>query len=154
MLIWVVIYSISARKIMEIANITVTLGKGKQVNAQFKQFTVLTDQSKQVGGEETAPDPFSYFLISLATCAGFFVQRFCQSREIATDGIDLCMSSQWNESDRRVEKVTIAINIPSSFPEKYKTALVRATNECTVKRALMNPPEIAVITNTKVTESA
>ena len=41
---------------------TVTFGSGMKVNAHFKHFTVNTDQAKKVGGDETFPDPFSYFL--------------------------------------------------------------------------------------------
>ncbi|MDM8565469.1 OsmC family protein [Candidatus Halobeggiatoa sp. HSG11] len=121
---------------------TITFGAGMQVNAQFGNFTVNTDQAKKAGGQETFPDPFSYFLSSLGTCAGYFILRFCQSRNISTEGIKLHQSNDWNAG--RVENIHIEIELPPSFPEKYATALIRATNECTVKKTLMNPPEIEV----------
>lgn len=127
-------------------DITVDFGKGMQVNAHFKQFTVNTDQAKLAGGDETAPDPFSYFLTSLATCAGFFVLRFCQSRGLATEGIQLQMSNDWNNQSHLMENINIEIQVPTNFPEKYLPALIRATNECSVKRALMQPPTINVTT--------
>jgi uncharacterized OsmC-like protein len=132
-------------------DMTVTFGGGLKVNAHFKDFTVCTDQSKNVGGEETAPEPFSYFLSSLATCAGFFVVRFCQTRNISTEGIQLRQSNDWNKQKKLVENIHLEIELPSSFPEKYASALVRATNECSVKKALKNPPEISV--TTKVVEA-
>ena len=127
-------------------DIIVNFGDGMKVNAHFKNFTVNTDQAKLVGGEESFPDPFSYFLSSLATCAGFFVLRFCQSRNISTDGIQLRMSNDWNKNQGRVENIHLEIEIPPSFPEKYASALIRATNECSVKKALINPPNIEVTT--------
>ncbi len=126
--------------------INVTFGGGLKVNAHFKQFTVYTDQAKEVGGEETYPDPFSYFLSSLATCAGIFVVRFCQSRNIPTDGIQLYMTNDWNKEKHKVDNIGIEIQIPPSFPEKYLPALIRAASECTVKRTLMDPPKMEVTT--------
>ena len=120
----------------------ITFDEGMQVTAQFKNFIVNTDQAKTAGGKEAFPDPFSYFLSSLGTCAGYFVLRFCQSRNISTKGIKLHQSNDWN--DGRVENIHIEIELPSSFPEKYATALIRATNECTVKKTLINPPQIEV----------
>ncbi|MCK5876535.1 MAG: OsmC family protein [Candidatus Marithrix sp.] len=120
----------------------ITFGAGMEVNAQFKNFTVNTDQVKKAGGQEAFPDPFSYFLTSLGTCAGYFILRFCQSRNISTEGIKLHQSNDWNAG--RVENIYIEIELPASFPEKYATALIRATNECTVKKTLMNPPQIEV----------
>ncbi len=130
---------------------TVTFGDGMKVNAHFKDFIVHTDQPKTVGGDETAPEPFAYFLSSLATCAGFFVARFCQTRNIPTDGIHLRQSNDWNKKIGLVENVYLEIDLPTSFPEKYIQALIRATNECTIKRTLMNPPTISV--TTKVVET-
>jgi putative redox protein len=126
--------------------ITVTLEDGMKVSAHFKNFTVHTDQAKIVGGEETYPDPFSYFLSSLATCAGFFILRFCQSRHLSTEGIHLQMSNDWNKEKGLMENIHLEIQIPASFPEKYHSALIRATNECSVKKALMSPPNIEVTT--------
>ena len=125
---------------------SVKLGEGMKVSAYFKNFTVHTDQAKQVGGEESYPDPFSYFLSSLATCAGFFVLRFCQSRNLATEGIQLHMRNDWNKDKGLVEHIQLEIELPPEFPEKYTAALIRATHECSVKKALSNPPSIEVTT--------
>ncbi len=120
----------------------ITFGEGMQVNAQFNNFMVNTDQAKKAGGKENFPDPFSYFLSSLGTCAGYFILRFCQSRNISTEGIKLHQSNDWNAG--RIENINIEIELPPSFPEKYASALIRATNECSVKKTLMNPPQIEV----------
>lgn len=133
-------------------DIIVTFGGGMKVNAHFNNFTVNTDQSKRAGGDETSPEPFHYFLSSIVTCAGFFVLRFCQTRNIPTEGIQLRQSHNWNKEQKRVDNIHLEIELPPSFPDKYTRALIRVTNECTVKKALMNPPQIEV--TTKVVETA
>lgn len=125
---------------------TVTFDGGLKVNAHLKNFIIQTDQPKSAGGDETAPEPFAHFLSSLGTCAGFFIVRFCQTRQISTDGIQLHQYNDWNKEKKLVENIHLEIELPDSFPKKYASALIRATNECSVKKTLMNPPNIHVTT--------
>ena len=66
----------------------ITFPGGVQVSAQHKGFEIIADQPEKNGGQNTAPSPFDFFLISLGTCAGFFALRFCQQRELPTTGIE------------------------------------------------------------------
>ena len=60
---------------------------GLAVSASFRGHEILTDQPEKAGGTDTGPPPFDLFLASIATCAGFYALRFCQSRDIATEGL-------------------------------------------------------------------
>jgi len=120
---------------------------GVKVDAHFRNYIVHTDQPKEEGGDATAPSPFMIFLASLATCAGFYALRFCQTRDLPTEGMKIRQNVHFNKEIKRLEKVTIEITLPQSFPEKYLDALVRAVDQCTVKRTILNPPEIEVVTN-------
>jgi ribosomal protein S12 methylthiotransferase accessory factor len=53
-----------------------------------------------------------------------------------------------NDTTHMVEKVTLDIVLPPDFPEKYKAAVIKAADTCSVKKHLLNPPEIQV--NAKV----
>lgn len=126
--------------------INVSFPGGKRVDASFNGFVVQTDQAKANGGDGSAPEPFSYFLASIATCAGIFVLGFCQARNIPTDGIKVTQEVEWDQAAHRVGKVTIDIQVPPSFPEKYREPVRRAAETCSVKRAIHNPPEFVVQT--------
>jgi ribosomal protein S12 methylthiotransferase accessory factor len=119
---------------------------GKKIDARFGKFTVQTDQSQENGGEESAPEPFDYFLASLATCAGIFVVGFCQAREIPTDGIRLVQDHTRDEKSHKLVGVKLHIEVPSSFPEKYRPALARVAAKCSVKRVLEDPPDFDIQT--------
>ena len=64
----------------EIPEIKVTFPGGLRVDAEYKGFVVKTDQPVHQGGEGTASSPFDLFLISIATCAGFYAVAFCKER--------------------------------------------------------------------------
>lgn len=125
--------------------IQVELSGGKKVAARFGHYRVETDQPVEDGGQGSAPAPFDLFLASLATCAGFFVQSFCQTRGIPTEEISLTQSATWDEELHRYGRIRIEIRLPPAFPERYRGAVVAAANQCTVKKYLQNPPELEVI---------
>lgn len=126
--------------------IKVSLDGKMRVTAHFKGHDVVTDQPKNAGGDAAAPSPFDLFLASLATCAGFFVQQFCQTRAIASDGISIVQSTERDEKTHLVSRVRIEILLPPSFPEKYRAAVIAAANQCTVKKHLQSPPALDVVT--------
>lgn len=117
---------------------------GQKVRADYRGFSILTDQSVEHGGEGTAPSPFSLFLASLGTCTGFYVLTFCQKRGITTDGIEMSLMPRNDEASRKLEHVELRISFPSEFPERYVQACVNAASLCAVKRALQDPPDIVV----------
>jgi ribosomal protein S12 methylthiotransferase accessory factor len=53
-----------------------------------------------------------------------------------------------NDVTHRVEKMDIDILLPPDFPEKYKAAVVKTAQSCSVKKFLEAPPEIQI--NAKV----
>ena len=120
----------------------ITFPGGVQVNAQFKGFEIATDQPEKNGGQNAAPSPFDFFLASLGTCAGFFALRFCQQRELPTSGMRLQLISTHDTETKRLDRVAITLHLPTDFPEKYRSAIIRATDQCAVKKALLDPPQI------------
>ena len=124
----------------------ITFPGGVRVNAQFNGFNVATDQPVKNGGQNSAPSPFDFFLASLGTCAGFFALRFCQQRDLPTDGLCLQLTTKHNAETKRLDRVEITMRLPKNFPEKYRSAIIRATDQCAVKKALLDTPEIELIT--------
>jgi putative redox protein len=126
--------------------IIVTLVGGKRVDAQLGRFTVHTDQPPELGGQGGAPDPYALFLASLATCAGMYVVAFCQARNLPTEGIRLVQRMETERATGRLSRVTLEVQVPSHFPDRYREAVARAAAACKVKKILMDPPELQVTT--------
>ncbi len=124
----------------------ITFPGGVAVNAEFDSFTVKTDQPVRAGGQGANPSPFDLFLASLGTCAGFFALRFCQQRELPTEGLSLSLDIERDPEKKLPSKVRIVITLPEGFPEKYRDAIIHATDQCAVKRSIADPPEFEVVT--------
>ncbi len=122
----------------------VTFPGGKKVDSRYKQFTVHTDQPRDEGGDGSAPEPYDLFLASLATCAGVYILYFCEKRNIAVDGLKMTVRVEKNDKTHLFEAIRMNIRLPAGFPDKYRSAVVRAAEMCTVKRSLAFPPQFEV----------
>lgn len=121
-------------------DMTIDFPGGSRVNAHFGGLTVATDQPP----DKAAPTPFELFLASIGTCAGIYVLNFCRARNLPTDGLKLVEHIE-KGADGHIERITVDVQLPAGFPERYRDAVVRAADQCTVKRHLARPPEIVVV---------
>ncbi len=118
---------------------------GQRVDAHYRGLDVQTNQ------DGSDPSPFELFLVSLATCAGFYVMSFCQQRGLPTEGIQVVERMVRNPITRHLDQIDIEIQVPETFPAQYRDALIKSANTCAVKKAIENPPKFN--TYTKVVAS-
>ena len=123
---------------------TIDFPGGARVDAHFGNFVVPTDQPLSGGGQNSAPTPFATFLSTIGTCAGIYVLGFCRQRGIPTDGIRLVQRMQVDPATHLVSDVAVTIELPAGFPAKYADAVVRAAEQCAVKKHFEHPPAIRV----------
>jgi putative redox protein len=125
--------------------IVVTLPGGRRVDAKLGVHVVHTDQPHDNGGEDTAPSPFQLFLAAIGTCAGIFVQGFCAKRSLSTEGLRILERTRYDAQGTLVA-VELDVEVPPSFPEAYREALVRVVEQCSVKKAIAAQPTFTVRT--------
>lgn len=128
--------------------IDISFEGGQKVAASFPDgLQLLTDQPGEDGSPGEALTPFACFLGSIGTCAGVYVLEFCNARKIPTEKVSLTQQIEFEtdqQGKRRVSKVGLTINLPPEFPERYRKAIVKAAELCSVKKAIMHPPEFVV----------
>ena len=127
------------------SSMEMTFPGGVAVEAHLDGTTIRTDQPVLHGGGGTAPAPFELFLASIGTCAGYYALRFCQERQIPTEGMSVSMAWERNPATKLIASIRIQISLPPGFPEKYRTAVVRAADQCAVKKHLLEAPAIDVV---------
>lgn len=121
--------------------IDVSFPGGMKVAANMDGHSVMTDLPASEGGENSAPTPFDLFMISLATCAGVYANRFCEKHEITTEGLAVKARCIMAESKPRMERMVLDITLPEGFPEKLRKPLLRTVDQCTVKKHVLDAPE-------------
>ncbi len=125
--------------------IEVNLLEGQQLKATFGDKEIVSDQSISVGGKAEYPEPFDYFLSSMPLCAAFYMRKFCQQRDISTDGLKVVQSNEKiDENNHYKMRISIEVTIPDGFPKKYRKALLASANTCTVKKVIQSLPDFEI----------
>ena len=97
------------------------------------------------GGEGSAPSPFDLFLASIATCAGFYVKGYCDTRALSTEGLELRHARQAQSRDANgCLRLALDIRLPEGFPERHRDGVRRAADLCAVKKHLQHPPAFKI----------
>lgn len=125
-------------------DIDIVLHRGGRVDARFQGRELTTAQ------DGPAPAPFDLFLASIGTCAGFYVARFCERRDIPLDGIRIRQTADRDPETRMITRIDVDIELPAAFPERYTDAVVRAAGTCSVKKHLARPPDVRVVSRRAV----
>jgi putative redox protein len=125
-------------------DLIITFPGGRKVDAEYKGHTIHTDQSVLAGGENSAPAPFDYFLSSIGTCSGIYVVDFCANRGIPLEGIRIVQRMERDPEKKMISLVSLDIEVPPGFPEKYRKSLIRVVDLCSVKKHILDPPEFAI----------
>ena len=125
---------------------TIRFPGGARVDAEIGPYTVHTDQPRESGGAGSAATPFATFLASIGTCAGIYVLGFCRQRGLPSDGIRIVQRLDTDRATGMVKRIGLEIHVPPSFPEKYRAALIRAAEQCAVKKHLEAPPRFEIST--------
>lgn len=129
---------------MTITQMEISFPGGRKVDAQYKGFTIRTDQPVVDGGNNSAPTPFSLFLSSLGTCIAYYILAFCQKRGIPTNDLRIIAYIDRNPTTYMVERYAIDIHVPKEFPKQYKNAMVKSAESCIVKKHLVKPPQVTI----------
>jgi ribosomal protein S12 methylthiotransferase accessory factor len=124
-------------------DMTIDFPGGSRVDAHFGQFTVKTDQPP----DQSAPTPFDVFLSSIGTCAGIYVLGFCRQRGLPTDGLKIVQNVARDPQTGLVGRISLEIQLPTGFPEKYRQAVIQAAELCAVKKHLEHPPVFDIVTS-------
>ncbi len=124
--------------------IKVTFPSNLKVEASVGEFTVMTDQPEKSGGDNSAPSPSELFTTSIATCAGYFALKFCRARDIDTSTMRLKMAYAWDRDQKRWPKMSIELELPNGFPDKYRKAIIKAMDQCVVKQHILQAPEFEI----------
>ncbi len=121
-----------------------TFPGGLAVDARYRGHVVHTDQPERAGGGGTAAAPFDLFLASIGTCAGYYALAFCRQRDLPTAGLAVRLETIADPERHRIGRIRIEVELPAGFPEKYRAAILRAVDQCAVKRHILEPPEFVV----------
>ena len=132
--------------VIVIMQVNVRFLENLRLEANFDDFSIITDQPIRYKGDGTAPSPFDYFLASSALCAAYFVRVYCKARGIATEDIKLSQNNIIDPENRYKQIFNIQVELPESISEKDREGILRSIDRCTVKKTIQQSPDFMIET--------
>jgi len=124
--------------------VNVTWDGGVRFTADVRGHKVHVDQPRQGGGEDTAVAPLELLPVALGTCVAYFVEQFLATRGIDPTGLEVAVGVAGARDPHRIGRFDVRVSLPGGVPERYREAVVRAAETCTVHHTLTHRPEIVV----------
>jgi putative redox protein len=124
--------------------ITVTWDGGVRFTADIRGHKVAVDQPVKAGGSDSAPTPLELVPAALGTCVAYFVQQFLTARGLDPAGMSVEVRSTDAPAPHRIGRFDVEVRIPGGVPDKYREAVRRAAETCTVHHTLTHHPEVSV----------
>lgn len=124
--------------------IVVSWDGGVRFTADIRGHKVTVDQPQRGGGEDSAPMPLELLPTALGTCVALYVQQFLKTRGLDPTGMTVEVDTVGAANPNRIARFAVEVKIPGGVPEKYRDAVKRAAEGCTVHHTLTHTPEVAV----------
>jgi putative redox protein len=127
--------------------LTATYHDGMRHDITSGKHRVITDQPVTDGGQDAGMSPVELFVGSLASCAGYFVGRYCERHQISTKG--LSVEAEWTmaEQPHRVGQITLTIHVPHRITAAQSERLLKVAQGCTVHQSLAVSAGVAIELN-------
>lgn len=124
--------------------IDIRFGENTEVIANLRGFEIVTDQPLKAGGKNSAPDPFSLFLASVGTCAGYYTLKYCQAHGIDQSRVQLKLTAIRDLQTRKLTKLRTDVHLPEGIDPLHQEGIRTAIDECAVKKAMQDLPAFEV----------
>jgi uncharacterized OsmC-like protein len=99
-------------------------------------------QTIQTDNQE--PLPVEMLCVSLGTCIGLMVDKFCCRNNYNDGKVSISLTYQMGGTPKKVEVITLDIELPKDFPPEKRKAVLKIAQVCPIHATLSNPPQIDI----------
>jgi len=122
---------------------------GLKFEIKIGEHVVITDQPKDIGGNDEGVTPGELFVASLASCMGSYVVAYCKNIGIDVSGLTISADSKHaDDKPARIGEINININLPAKIEDNRKAAVIHAANHCFVHNTILQAPALNIKLNT------
>lgn len=135
----------STEEAPEMARMIVRHERGDRFTIEIRGHEVAVDQPVADGGTDAGPTPTELFVGGLASCVGFYAERFLDRHGIASEG--LTVACEWEMAEdrpNRVGRIKIQLGLPAAFPPRHHDRLMAVVDHCTVHNSMLQMPEVSI----------
>jgi uncharacterized OsmC-like protein len=129
---------------MKMDQMTVRYRDGDSLEIDVRGHRVIVDQPVGAGGGDEGPTPTELFIAGLASCVGFYAERFLRRHSLPVEGLEVRCQFAMDPDAARVASVQLGVVVPAFLNEAHRRALVAVVDHCTVHNSIRQEPEVGI----------
>lgn len=129
---------------IDMATITTKYKGGMLFESRIGKHVVTIDVPPEMGGDDRAPTPPQFFVVSLGSCVAAFIATYCQQSGV--DASDLSVDVSFDKADNptRLVNLKVSVKLPHADCKARKQALLRVAQHCPVHETIGTLEDIQI----------
>jgi putative redox protein len=116
---------------------------GDRFDITVRSHHVVVDQPGVGPGHDAGPTPTELFVAGLASCVGFYAERFLRRHDLPVEGLEVrCEYEMSEDAPSRVQRIGLEVVTPAPLTSGRLESLRRVVERCTVHNSIRLQPEI------------
>ncbi len=124
--------------------ITLNYKTGKKFLTKIGQHEIAVDLSVEHGGDDSAPNPSDYFLVSLTSCIGFYVLGYCENVGLDPTGMRIVIRADKETNPSRLDNIGLDIHLPAAEVGKRREAVLNVARKCVIHNTIKHSAGITI----------
>jgi putative redox protein len=125
-------------------DIVVRHERGDRFSIGIRNHRLVTDQPVEDGGTDMGPTPTEMFVASLASCVGFYGERYLRRHDLRAEELRVdCAYAFADDRPARVASITLTVEAPG-LPAARRDAFLAVIEHCTVHNSIRATPSVQI----------
>lgn len=103
---------------------------------RINQHTVFADVAKDLGGDNSAPDPHDYYDAALAACKAITVMMYAKRKQLPLDYIDVVIERDNSREAQGVYVLNVKLSLLGNLTDEQKSQLTTIAGKCPIHKLM------------------
>lgn len=109
---------------------------------QSREFTVKSDVTENLGGDNSAPDPHQYLEIALAGCTSITMMMYAKRKGIPVEDIKVAIHIT---AEGEVNAISRSIQLFGNLSQEQKDSLMAIADKCPIHKFISRGAQITTV---------
>ena len=103
---------------------------------RINQHTVFADVGKELGGDDSAPDPHDLYDAALAACKAITVMMYAKRKQLPLDYIDVIIDRDNRREAQGVYVLNVQLKLQGALSSEQKQQLGAIAEKCPIHKLM------------------
>lgn len=103
---------------------------------RIQQHTIFADVAKDLGGDNSAPDPHDYYDAALAACKAITVMMYAKRKQLPLDYIDIEITRDNSQEAQGTYVLNVQLKLLGNLSDEQKAQLAAIADKCPIHKLM------------------